>query len=102
MKTRRSVFSVLAAFALVCTPKVFGADEAQPRETILDRVVHVEKDPALDVPEAPRLCDTLNMPRENVDIGGCKLYCEQQGEGVPLVLLHGGTRPRVRVARRAA
>ena len=38
----------------------------------------------------PRLCDGMDIRKEKVDIGDCKLYCEQEGQGTPLVLLHGG------------
>ena len=68
--------------------------EASPgsseRETVLDRKVHIEKDWVLDIPNAPRLCDTLNLKKQKVNIGNCELYCEEEGSGMPIVLLHGG------------
>jgi hypothetical protein len=32
----------------------------------------------------------MNIPKEKVSIGDCNLYCEQEGQGTPVVLLHGG------------
>jgi proline iminopeptidase len=63
--------------------------QAQPRETVLDRKVHVEPD-ILPVPQAPPLCDSLKLEPRQVDVGGCRLYCETEGAGQPLVLINGG------------
>ncbi|HIJ66415.1 MAG TPA: alpha/beta fold hydrolase [Candidatus Hydrogenedentes bacterium] len=60
------------------------------RETVLDRKVHIEEELVLDIPKAPRLCDALEAEKGPVDIGDCRLYCEREGSGMPLVLLHGG------------
>jgi len=60
------------------------------RERARDRVVHIEEGIVREIPQVARLCDGLNLRKENVDIGDCKLYCEQEGQGTPLVLLHGG------------
>ena len=62
-----------------------------PRETLHDRCAHVESDLALVPPDLPPLCEQLpNLRPRLVDIGGARLYVEEQGDGVPLVLLHGG------------
>jgi|GEM_PF-966804 len=60
------------------------------RERAMDRIVHIEEGIVWTIPSAPRLCDELDIQRDRVDIGGCTLYCEQEGEGTPLVLVHGG------------
>ncbi|MEN6337989.1 MAG: alpha/beta fold hydrolase, partial [Phycisphaerales bacterium] len=60
------------------------------RERARDRVVHVEEGIVRDIPKVARLCEGMSIKKENVDIGDCKLYCEQEGQGTPLVLLHGG------------
>jgi proline iminopeptidase len=60
------------------------------RETVLDRKVHIEKGLVLDIPEVPRLCDGMYIRKLRINIGDCRLYCEQEGHGKPIVLLHGG------------
>lgn len=60
------------------------------RERARDRVVHIEDGITREIPNVPRLCDGMDIPKEKVDIGDCKLYCEQEGKGTALVLLHGG------------
>lgn len=59
---------------------------------MLDRPVHLEPGVILDVPVVPPLCDLLpDLCPRHVDIGdGVRLFCEEQGSGIPLVLLHGG------------
>lgn len=44
----------------------------------------------LKVPVSDMLCNSLNLNKMKVDIGDCKLYCETEGEGIPMVLVHGG------------
>jgi proline iminopeptidase len=56
----------------------------------MDQVVHLEPDLIRAIPQVPRLCDALSLRKEKVNIGDCNLYCEQEGQGTPLVLLHGG------------
>lgn len=62
----------------------------QQRERAMDRVTHIEEGIIREIPAAPRLCDSLEARKEKVDIGDCKLYCEQEGQDPTLVLLHGG------------
>ncbi len=64
--------------------------QAEKRERAMDRIVHIEEGIIREIPTVPRLCDGMNIQKEKVDIGDCKLYCEQEGQGTPLVLLHGG------------
>jgi proline iminopeptidase len=63
---------------------------AEKRERAMDRVVHIEEGIIREIPAVPRLCDVLDLRKEKVDIGDCKLCCEQEGQGTPVVLLHGG------------
>jgi proline iminopeptidase len=60
------------------------------RERARDRVIHIEESIIREIPRVPRLCDSMDIRKEKVDIGDCRLYCEQEGQGMPLVLLHGG------------
>jgi len=61
------------------------------RETIFDRVVSIPKELILDVPYVPPLCDEITgLKKGFVDIPGGKLYYEEEGHGIPLVLLNPG------------
>lgn len=60
------------------------------RETVLQRKVHIEKDLILDVPQVPMWCDRLELKKYRVSVGDCELYVEEEGKGIPVVLLHGG------------
>jgi len=67
------------------TLPVFGKTES-----ILDRRVHLEPQLITKIPQVPRWCDLLSLEKKMVDIGEARLYVEEEGEGVPVVLLHGG------------
>ncbi|MCX6375601.1 MAG: alpha/beta fold hydrolase, partial [Armatimonadetes bacterium] len=87
MRTRRLVIAALLAFVICVMASACFANE---RETVLDRKVHIE-DKILDVPKLPPLCEEIKgLQREKIDIGNGKLYCEQEGTGVPLVVVSGG------------
>ncbi|MDH4198689.1 MAG: alpha/beta fold hydrolase, partial [Candidatus Aminicenantes bacterium] len=60
------------------------------RETVLDRRVRIEKEIVTDIPPVPRLCDGLNLKKRRVNVGDAELYVDENGRGVPVVLLHGG------------
>jgi len=65
-------------------------EDKEEKESVLDRKVHLE-DLVFDIPQVPRLCDQIDsLAKQRIDIGDCELYIEQEGEGTPLVLLHGG------------
>lgn len=64
--------------------------DTQHRETGLDRIVHLEKDLFLEIPNVSRWCDRLDLKKSRVNVGDCELYLEEEGKGVPVVLLHGG------------
>ena len=45
----------------------------------------------LDVPYLPPLCDEIaGLKKEFIDVDNGKLYCEQEGQGIPLLLITGG------------
>jgi len=60
------------------------------QETVLDRKIHIEKEPIVDIPQVRRMCDRLDIKKRRVNIGDCELYIEEEGKGMPVVLLHGG------------
>jgi len=64
--------------------------EAAKPESVLDRKVHLQERLILEIPEVAPLCEQFEGTRGRVQIGDCELHCEQEGDGVPIVLLHGG------------
>ena len=61
------------------------------RETIFDRVVSIPEKMVLDIPHLPPLCDKISgLKKGFVDIKDGKLYYEEEGQGIPLVLLNPG------------
>ncbi len=63
----------------------------EQRESIHDRAVHIEPALITEIPQVGRFCDELGLPTHRVDVGGgAELFVEEQGEGVPLVLINGG------------
>lgn len=66
------------------------APETPCTETIMDRKVHLEPQLTRDIPPVPRWCSLLALDKNHIHIGECELYCEQEGAGTPIVLLHGG------------
>lgn len=60
------------------------------QENLLTAKPHIEDSICYNVPKSSRLCDHMKVEKQFVTIGDCKLYCEVEGEGVPLVLIHGG------------
>lgn len=60
-------------------------------ETVLDHIEHVE--PKLkDIPQIAPLCDALlGLTKKRIKLNdGAELYCESEGQGIPIVLLAGG------------
>ena len=64
-------------------------DRANP-ETIFDRRVPAQTEIVTDIPRVPRWCSVLGLRPRYVHVGDAELYYEVEGQGVPLVLLHGG------------
>ena len=60
------------------------------KETVLDNISHVEDSIHYHLDSLPRLCDVLGMKKQFINIGDCKLYCETEGQGIPLVVINGG------------
>lgn len=88
----KRVIIAFSVFAFSCLTYGLGGQAAQQekRETVLDRVTHLENDLHLTVPQVPRLCDGLDIKKQRINVGDCELYVEEEGQGVPIVLLHGG------------
>ncbi|NQV14841.1 alpha/beta fold hydrolase [bacterium] len=83
-------FKLIILF-IIATQVIFNCSHSIPaRESIMDNVTHIEDSLYLEFPDAPRLCDALEIEKTYVDIGDCKLYTEIEGSGTPLVLINGG------------
>lgn len=59
-------------------------------ENLLTALPHIEDSIIYEIPPAPRLCDAMDVEKLYIDVGDCKLYCEIEGEGIPMILIHGG------------
>ncbi len=66
------------------------ASEPEVRETARDQKVHLAEEIILDIPDLPPLCNAMDIEKGRIDVGGCELYCEREGEGMPVVLINGG------------
>ncbi|MFC2165633.1 alpha/beta fold hydrolase [Acidobacteriota bacterium] len=62
----------------------------EQRESIHDRVVHIEPELITDIPETFRWCNRLELKKHRINVGDAKLYVEEEGKGIPLVLINGG------------
>lgn len=60
------------------------------RESILDRVFSIDTVLYREVPPVFRWCDSLNLKKQRINTGDCTLYVEEEGSGIPIVLINGG------------
>jgi len=67
-----------------------AASSEEDRESVLDRVVHLEDKLHTEIPATPRWCERLKMEGRRIDVGDARLYVEVEGEGPALVLINGG------------
>lgn len=65
-------------------------EKESKKETVLDNISHTEDSIYYNIDSLPMFCDVLEMKKQFINIGDCKLYCEIEGEGIPLVLINGG------------
>lgn len=90
----------LAVLALLISPlapipgatwaRTTGQVHAQQRETIFDRIVHIEPTVITEMPDVPRLEDSLGIQGRKVSVREAELWVEEEGSGIPLVLINGG------------
>jgi proline iminopeptidase len=79
----------LSLLCLITT--LSGCKWFKTRETIFDHVVNIPKNLVFYIPYIPPLCNEItDLKKEFVEIENGKLYCEQEGQGIPLVLINGG------------
>ncbi|MBD3232062.1 alpha/beta fold hydrolase [Candidatus Dependentiae bacterium] len=85
----------LSFFGIIITILIFvvtqGYKKTPERETIFDRVVNIPKELVLDIPNLPPLCDEIaDLKKGFINIENGKLYYEEEGQGIPIVLINGG------------
>jgi proline-specific peptidase len=59
------------------------------RETVLDEIVNIEEE-ILEVPEVERWETGLDLTVRKIEVGDASLHVEEEGSGIPLVLINGG------------
>lgn len=61
------------------------------RETIFDKKINIPDKLILDIPKLPPYCDIIpDLKKGYANILDGKLYYEEEGQGIPLVLISGG------------
>ena len=63
---------------------------AQEKETIFDRVVHLEAEIITEIPQIPRLEESLGISGKRISVGDAELWVAEEGTGIPMVLINGG------------
>jgi len=87
---KNSVYFLLTVFLAINFFANSILQAKEKRETIFDRKVHLEKEIFWEIPQVPPWCDKLDLRKRWINVGDCKLYVEEEGKGIPIVLLHGG------------
>ncbi len=91
MKTTKPTLLLSTAVIFFFLPGCNLLHKTNTRESIFDKVVSIPKELILDLPNLPPLCDELpGLKKGLVDIQDGKLYYEEEGTGIPLVLINGG------------
>lgn len=68
-----------------------SSSKGPARESIFDHIVSIPEELVLDIPQLPPLCDEIkDLKKGYAAIKGGRLYYEEEGQGVPLVLISGG------------
>ena len=90
-QTSMASLITLSLFFFSCVKEqALPEEELEKRESIFDRVVHIEPDLITEIPKASRWCDQLDLKKRRIYIGDAELYVEEEGKGTPLVLINGG------------
>jgi len=89
MKKALFVISAIVLTLAVISYKWFY--QASARETIFDRKAAIPQKLILDIPYLPPFCDELpGLEKGYVSIKDGNLYYEEEGHGIPIVLINGG------------
>jgi len=90
---RNKIFQIFCGTTIIFLAgcNLFQKEQEFRRETIFDKIVNIETDIIKDLPYLPPLCDKIsNLKKGDVPIKDGKLYYEEEGQGLPLVLINGG------------
>ncbi len=84
------VVNLVLIFTSCAKEERFSEMDLENRESILDRVVHIEPELITEIPFVERWCDRIDLKKHRVNVGDAELYVEEEGKGTPLVLINGG------------
>lgn len=99
MKSKHILNPIIMLTVIACMVLLFAfcsQEQSLPemdlgnRESILDRVVYIEPELIMDIPFIERWCDRLDLKKHRINVGDAMLYVEEEGKGIPLVLINGG------------
>jgi hypothetical protein len=85
------IVGMIILFASCAKEESLPEMDLENRESILDRVVYIEPELITDIPFVERWCDRLELKKHRIKVGDAKLYVEEEGKGMPLVLINGGS-----------
>lgn len=85
-----TIACMIFLFVLCAKEESFSEIDLENRESILDRVVYIEPELITEIPFVERWCDRLDLKKHRIDVGDAELYVEEEGKGMPLVLINGG------------
>ena len=89
MKSRRLLsFNIIVLLIFVLVTQSWSGKEKQ--ESILDKKLFIENKLITKIPFVKRWCERLPLKKHKIDMGDAELYVEEEGEGVPIVLINGG------------
>jgi proline iminopeptidase len=91
MRARTALFVFYAVVMLLLLSSCNIVHKPQVRETIFDKVVSIPKNLVLSIPKLPPLCDEIkDLKKGYANITKGVLYYEEEGRGIPIVLINGG------------
>jgi len=92
-KNLKNFVAVLGIFILftTCSQEISIPEmDMGSRESILDEVVYIEPELITEIPPVERWCDRLKLTKHRINVGDAELYVEEEGKGIPLILINGG------------
>ncbi|HYF39070.1 MAG TPA: alpha/beta hydrolase [Gemmatimonadales bacterium] len=81
---------LLSSLCFTTTISAQTTETSFTRETVLDSVSHAATGPLRDVPTVSPPDSTVRVTKRRISVDGAFLHVQEQGAGVPLVLIPGG------------